>query len=147
VRAQALRGQLEAAAGTRGRLEEQRAYRAAGERAAQGGGIARVVLDLLRAVQQRLERLARQAIQGQQVAQPATRAQLDPGRRAHCPSPGTGSASCGAASQRSTITAAATASSAAASRLRRRPSARAAANRCAASIELARSSTRTTGSA
>ena len=59
----------------------------------------------------------------------------------------TGVASCGAASQRSTITAAATASSAAASRRRRRPSARSAAKRCAASIELARSSTITTGNA
>ena len=149
-RAQPLRGQLEAQARARGRFEEQRAHGDARKR------VARIVRRRRRPAHDRAApRVAARgrSVQREQVfqlVQSCVRlgfvvrsvAIADEGRD----SVDSGIASCGAASQRSTMTAAATASSASASRRRLRPSARSAAKRCAASIELARSSTSTTGS-
>src|SRR5690606_29709863 len=146
VGTQPLRRSLERQPGARGGLEEQRAHGRRGERAAGVGGAA-MVDEGLRAVEQRHQRFARQAFQRKQVAEGT----VFGGRGAHAGASGrgasgsTGVASAGGAGERATMIAAATASSAAASRRRRRPSARSTAKRCAASIELERSSTITTG--
>src|SRR5690606_18582338 len=125
VRAQPRRRELEAGTGAGGRLEEQRAHRLAGEHAAHRGAAMGVAGQRVGTVEQALEQRPRQALEGEQVAQAALRIEL----KADAGDGFTGMASCGAASQRSTITAAATASSAAASRRRLRPSARSAAKR------------------
>ena len=145
VRTQPLRGDVERAAGARGRLEEQRAHGGAVQRLPTWRAAQRRVADLAGAVDQAAQGLARQAVEGQQVAQASIGIEL----WGHGVSSGKSQvnwvASCGAASQRSMMTAAATASSATASRRRLRPSARSRAKRCAASTELVRSSTSTTG--
>ncbi len=70
IGAQALRGQLERAAGARGRFEEQRAYRRTGQHVALVADTADCgVTDLPCPVQQLQQCSARQALQGQQVAQ------------------------------------------------------------------------------
>src|SRR5690606_15223311 len=110
-------------------------------------GAAAVVHESLGAVEQPDQGRPRHALQGQQVAQAAVGGGLQ-GHALASGSAASGSttvASPGAASQRSTMTAAATASSAGASGRRRGPAGRRTAKRCAASIELDRSSTITTG--
>src|SRR5690606_18858731 len=141
VRAQSLRRPLETQAGTRGGFEEQGADRAAGKRAA----CVCTIGEDLGAIEQRLQGGARQAGKGQQMAQVAVVVDLVGGWAHGGVLSGNCRASCGAASQRSTMIAAATASSPAASRRRLRPSARSPAKRRAASTELERSSTSTTG--
>ncbi|KAG1535338.1 hypothetical protein G6F50_015332 [Rhizopus delemar] len=70
VGTQALRGQLERAAGAGGRFEEQRAYRRTGQHVALVADAAdRGVADLPGAIEQLQQGFARQPLKGQQVAQ------------------------------------------------------------------------------
>ncbi len=147
VHAQADRRQLEAAAGAGRGFEKQRAQAAPGQPPAQGGAAVGIRAQGLGGVEQAGDCRGRQAFQGQQVAQAAVGMQLQVVAHGAADSGSRGRREWGSDSQRSRMTTAASASSWAAWWRLRVPAARPAANRCAASTELRRSSTCCTGSA
>jgi hypothetical protein len=73
---EARRGEQEARARARRRLEEQRAHRLSGQPSAQGGAAVGIGEQRLCALEQPLQHVARQAVEGEQVAQAAGSVEL-----------------------------------------------------------------------